>query len=178
MAKNKSNLDFFVRSSKSTFSTDNRHIELVNDLYEKILLLCESAEIKKISSAPQNLKRLLDKKVELKYRRMSKAMLSDDFTTTKMNWYIKKDVEVWKLDNKILFVSVEDNALQSLIKHIRNAFAHNRIIIDGDYISLGDFCNDKDKRTTMLGRMTIENFELLINTINGIRLIQDTETKK
>jgi len=178
MAKNKSNLDFFIRSSISTFSTNDSHIRLVNELYEKILLICESVELNKILSDIKSLKRRFNNKVELKYRRISEAQTSDVFTTAKLNWYIKNDVKVWKLENKILFVSTKENALQSLIKHIRNAFAHNRIIIDGDYISLGDFCNDKDKRTTMLGRMTIENFELLINTINDIRLKQNTETKK
>ena len=86
-------------------------------------------------------------------------------------WTISDNINVIQLDGKIIFTS-SGNKIISLLKHIRNAYAHNLVVLDDKYVIIGDFLTKNNKpifnQPTMLGRITLENFEELIKSIKSL----------
>lgn len=143
-------------------------------LYEDVLLFCESKRFDSLSNTSiisKEFKGYLNEIQFFEYNDTNKVQIGN-FENSSNKWFLKKTIKVGSLNNKIIFVS-SGNKIKSLLKHIRNAFAHNLIIIDGGNVIMGDFVLGKKKqidmgRPTMLGRVSIENFELIINAINKI----------
>lgn len=70
------------------------------------------------------------------------------------------------ISNKIIICSTQNRKFSSLFGHIRNAFAHNRINRDGDYITMYDSI-DKDK--TMIGHVSVSDIKELISCLKSIK---------
>lgn len=120
------------------FLRSTNHIgELADYLYKEVLLYCESDEINKLKGAditsnkfknPIKGKILLDYKSHIIRLRGAKS-------------YLNSSIVVRKLNDEILFITT-GNKLASLIKHVRNAYAHNLVVIDKNddkYVIIGDF---------------------------------------
>ena len=153
--KSDKNNKIFIRTSTNDIG------DLVTLLYEKVLLFCESDEIKKIEG------RKITEKV---FTKNINGQITLIYNTTKppfkkssRNKIIDKTVDVKTLNNTIYYVPTK-NKLVSLLKHLRNAFAHNLVIVNNDSVIIGDFLKNSDK-PTMLGKLSKKNLKLLINTI-------------
>lgn len=161
----KNNSQIFIRTVVSQLKDG-----MLNILYDKVLLLCESSEIEKLkgfSIIGKEFTGPIKGKLKFEYNNSAK-MEKGNFVSAKSKWQISSNVNVSKLENRICFTT-SGNKIISLLKHVRNAFAHNMIIIDGNNIIIGDFISSKRGPNigtpTMLGHMSINNFKLLINTI-------------
>lgn len=169
MKNNIKNKNIFVRSSVQDIG------ELANYFYEEILLLCESDEINNLKGSNITGKAFKDKienKIKLEYNDTSKKIYLGNFELKINKWILNKNLNVKGFNNKICYVS-SGNKIISLIKHLRNAFAHNMIVIEDNRIIVGDFLSKKNspnfESPTMLGNITIENFKLLIDTIKSLK---------
>lgn len=145
--------------------------ELAEYLYKNVLLICESSGIDDLIGVRIDSKLFnnpLKSKVKFIYnntQKINKAQKS-------CKRILPNTISVNELDNKIYFVP-KRNKIISLLKHIRNAFAHNLVVLDEDHIILGDFLSNKNglifSQPTMLGRISKENLKLLVTTIGKLR---------
>lgn len=155
----------FIRSSKNEIG------DLLTLLYEDVLLLSESKRLESLSYAnidSKEFKGYLNGIPFFEYNAPKKVQ-KGYFENPSKKWFIAKTVDVNNLNNKIVFVST-GNKIKCLLKHIRNAFAHNLIVMDGENVILGDFVVRKKgqidvSHPTMLGKMSTENLKLIINAI-------------
>ncbi len=145
--------------------------EFAEYLYKNVLLICESSDINHLIGAQivsKAFKNPLKNKVNYIYKEIYKI----DETKKNSKNILSNAIPVNELDNKIYFVPI-NNKIISLLKHIRNAFAHNLVVLDKDYIILGDFLSNKNKlvfsQPTMLGRISKDKLKLLITTIGKLR---------
>lgn len=156
--------EIFVRSSKPQDLG-----ELLNEFYS-ILLLCESSELSNIKINSSSFTKSITNKVKLIHNHDI-----DHFIKTKIGkserWILKPQIDLENLENEIYFVSGKSK-FKKLLKHLRNAFAHNLIVIDKGYFVIGDFLlrkNESDFNSpTMLGRVSEENFKSLIESIKSL----------
>lgn len=173
--RKRTNEDVFKRSSKNGVE------DLLSLLYENVLLFCESNRLDTLSYAnidSKEFKGYLNGMSFFEYNDTKKVQ-KGYFENPSKKWFLKKTISAEVLNNKIIFVST-GNKIKCLLKHIRNAFAHNLIVIDEGNVILGDFVVGKKKqinmdRPTMLGRVSVENFKLIIN---AIKKIADNNEKK
>ncbi len=152
----------FKRSLKGTG-------DLANLVYNDVLLLHESSEINKLKGVDITKKEILKSNISAVHHNLTKYR-SFFYKKKNLHWYVKNTIEVQKLENQIFYVS-STPLIISLLRHLRNAFAHNLLVLDHDYIIMGDFDGKNNKPDfncpTMLGRISIENFKLLVETIKS-----------
>lgn len=164
----KTNEKIFVRNSSNQLDA------LLVSLYEDVLLFCESKRWDSLSNTSiisKEFKGYLNGIQFFDYND-TKTVQKGNFENSSKKWFLKKTIKAGCLNNKIIFVS-SGNKIKSLLKHIRNAFAHNLIVIDRENVIMGDFVVGKKKqidmeRPTMLGCVSEENFKLIINAIKKI----------
>ncbi len=163
---------------KEIFSSSNSQV-LSNDnilyFYKEILLLCEKEDIEaKFKGCKINDSRITRlKDIKIVYNPnlqdfleplQKEGKIDKSFRLSNFKCVIR-DVDVEGLDNMIIFVDSSEHKLLSLMKHFRNAFAHNRIVIKDDYIMCVDSPSSNFKDITMIARLTLENFSLLIDAV-------------
>ena len=158
-------------SYEKTFPRTTKYIgKLADYLYKDVLLYCESDNINKLKGADITSKKfqipikgeiLLDYKSHIVRSRGAKS-------------YLDSSIVVGNLNNEILFIPT-GNKLVSLIKHIRNAYAHNLVIIDlndAKYVIIADFLTHKNgvdfTKPTMLGRLSKDNLKFLIEQVKSL----------
>lgn len=167
--KKRSNEVVFSRSS-----CNNINENMLKTLYEDVLLFCESPAfntLKSLNITSKEFKGYLGNIWPFDYLSNSskKTETKSSFETKIKRWYINRDIKVVDIHEKIIFVSTE-NKLMGLLKHIRNAFAHNLIVVEGQNVLLSDFVTTKKgninwAKPTMLGNISVDNLNIIINAI-------------
>ena len=150
------------------FPRSTNHIgEIADFLYKEVLLYCESdkiAGLKGKNNINNNFLSLLQGKVILD--KSSKVVISAK------PHYLDGTIDVKGLDNIIHLVSSTQNLAIDVLRHIRNACAHNLVVIDNDYVIIGDFLTHRSginfAKPTMLGRLTIANLKFLISQAKSL----------
>lgn len=142
---------------------------LLKTLYENVLLLCEAEEklINNNTKAPQWIEFEKNNKVKLIHNHeIEKGMFktSKEGILTINGKYAKQDIS-----NTIIFTNKQNHVFSGLFSHIRNAFAHNQIFVDGEYITMYDRLNQNSSVFTMIAHIKIEVLKELIETIKNIK---------
>lgn len=148
--------------------------ELAKFLYEEVLLFCESDSFSSLKNVTSN-KNYQDFK---KSHNLTLVYNSDaesgKFTLSRTKDYNGKQTLLLKtkfakedISDKIIFCSIKNRVFTSLFKHIRNAFAHNQIRIDGDHIIMYDSIKPKGGKT-MIAHVSIKDIKDLIICLKSI----------
>ena len=74
-----------------------------------------------------------------------------------------------EINNTIVFVHKQKRVFTSLFSHIRNAFAHNQIFINGKYVTMYDLLKPTSSVFTMIAHVKIDVLKELIKTIKEIK---------
>ncbi len=74
-----------------------------------------------------------------------------------------------EINNTIVFVNKQNRVFTSLFSHIRNAFAHNQIFIDGEYLTMYDRLKPTSSVFTMIAHVKIDVLKELIKIIKEIK---------
>ncbi len=165
--------------TRSTIPIEDK--DLINYLYEEVLLFYESEDFCKLNNCNISSNPFKQEIKQIKYIHSENPK---DFETCFVkrgnNNCLNQTINVKELDNQLFFVS-SGNKAKYMIKHIRNAFSHNLLLIEDDKdivltddknIILGDFLangNQPDFNSpTMLCRMSIKNLKVLIKTIKSM----------
>ena len=144
---------------------------LLNSLYENVLLLCENDEIKLKNDTKNKKWRQFVKSGQLQIINSSEEE-KGKFKFSKING---KDILVIDpiysnedISNTIIFTNVKYRVFSDLLHRVRNAFAHNQIFVEDDYVTLYDRLTPKSKCLTMIAHVKIEVLEKLIETIKSM----------
>lgn len=148
-------------------TSQNQIRELLHTLYEDVLLLCECDEqlIKNKTSA-KKWKRFLDSnKIDVIHNHIEEK---GKFQSYKKDLIIVPKYAKEEICDKIIFTNIKNRVFSCLFSHIRNAFAHNQIFVEGEYVIMYDKLNKKSLVFTMIGHVKIEVLKELIKTIKNI----------
>ena len=142
---------------------------LLKTLYENVLLLCEAEEklICNNTKASQWVKFEKSNKVRLIHNHEKEKEIfktSKDGILTIDSKYTQQDIS-----DTIIFTNKQNHVFSGLFSHIRNAFAHNQIFVDGEYITMYDRLNQNSSVFTMIAHIKIEVLKELIETIKNIK---------
>jgi len=157
-----------ITKRKST----NQLGDLLKTLYEDVLLLSENDEIK-----------LRNKTSDKKWKQFVKSgqvqlVYNDKEEDGKFKYCKNNKKEILtirtnysneNISDTIVFTSVKNKVFSSLFSHIRNAFAHNQIFVDGEYVTMYDTINQKLSEFTMIAHVKTAVLKELITIINNIK---------
>lgn len=157
-----------IQKRKST----NQLGDLLKTLYEGVLLLSENDEIKLGNSTSNKRWKEFEKtkKVQLIYNHKEKE---GKFTSCKKEKkkhlvintaYLGEDIS-----DTIIFTSVKNRVFSTLFSHIRNAFAHNQIFVDGEDITMYDRLSQQSAELTMIAHVKVDVLKEMIRTIKDIK---------
>lgn len=143
-------------------------------MYENVLLYCESDDISGLSNNTQEknyIQFIKENGIELEYNaKTKKARKAKSYNL--LNTYLAPSVTSKDIQDKIIFTATQNKVFKSLFFHIRNAFAHNQIKIDGDYVLMYDKLPPSKNKTTdkmtMIGHIKKETLRNLIIRLKSI----------
>lgn len=149
--------------------------DLATFLYENVLLYCESNDISGLSndtSAQGYIQFIKENKIRLKYKEKIKQIKKAKIPDIK-NTYLAPSVVNQNIQDEIIFTTTPRAVFKRLFCHIRNAFAHNQIKIDGDYVLMYDrlpsSTNRPINKRTMIGHIKEETLKKLIICLKSIK---------
>ena len=150
-------------------TSQNQIGELLQTLYEDVLLLCECEEqpIRNNTKAKEWLEFLLSNKIDVIHNHIE---VEGKFQYKKRNLVINPKCTKEEICDKIIFTNIQNRVFSSLFFHIRNAFAHNQIFIDDEYVTMYDRLNKTSKQLTMIAHIKRNTLMELIQTIKNIKL--------
>lgn len=144
---------------------------LLNSLYENALLLCENDEIKLKNDTKDKKWRQFVKSGQLQILNSSEEE-KGKFKFRKVNGrdilVIDSDYSNEDISNTIIFTNAKYKVFSGLLHHVRNAFAHNQIFVENDYVTLYDRLTPESKCLTMIAHVKIKMLEKLIETIKSM----------
>ena len=163
-----------INTYGKVFLRSTNHIgELADYLYKEVLLYCESDEVDNligVSDVNSNFISSLQNKIELD--KSSEVAVS---TKQKRPKNLNDTIKINGLDNKIHLISSINNLAVDTLRHIRNAYAHNLVVIDENddgYVIIGDFLTNRHSidftKPTMLGRLSIDNLKFLVEQAKSL----------
>ena len=145
---------------------------LLKILYEDVLLLCETEEklISNNTKAPKWMQFVKSNQVSLIHNHdvtngVFKLQKIDNIEHLVIDGKSAKQ----EINNTIVFVNKQNRVFTSLFFHIRNAFAHNQIFIDGEYLTMYDQLKPTSSVFTMIAHVKIDVLKELIKTIKEIK---------
>ncbi len=141
---------------------------LLKTLYEDVLLLCETEGnlISNKTKAPQWVEFEKSNKVKFVHNHKKEKGM---FKTSKEGILtINSKYAQQNISDTIIFTNKKNHVFSSLFSHIRNAFAHNQIFIENEYIIMYDRLNQNSSSFTMITHIKIETLKELIKTIKSI----------
>ena len=145
---------------------------LLKTLYENVLLLCETEE-KLISNNTRSTKWkefVKFNQLQLVYNnKAEKGMFKLQKTNNIEHVVIDSKYTKQDISDTIVFTSKKNRVFTSLFSHIRNAFAHNQIFIEDEYVIMYDRLNQDSLSFTMIAHIKIEVLKELIETIKTIK---------
>ena len=148
--------------------------DLATFLYKEVLLYCESDDISGLSNdtnakAYDQFKK--KNKIELVYNQ-GKNPAGFKKVSKNKEIYLDKNYADQDIQDKIIFTATQNKVFKSFFSHIRNAFAHNQIKIDGDYLQMYDKLSSSTNRATnkmtMIGHIKKETLKELIICLKSI----------
>ena len=145
--------------------------DLAKFLYENVLLYCESNDLSGLSNnthAKDYTRFIKNNKIELEYRQNKNSPMFKEIKKSK-EVYIDKNYAVQEIQDKIIFTTIPKNVFKNLFNHIRNAFAHNQIKIDGEYVLMYDQLPSSKNKMTMVGHIKRETLKNLIICLKSIK---------
>ena len=160
-----------------SFPRDSQNVlgDLATFLYEDVLLYCESNDISGLSndtSAQDYIQFIKKNKIRLKYKEKTKEIQNANVPNIKST-YLAPSVANQNIQDEIIFTTTPKAVFKSLFCHIRNAFAHNQIKIDGDYVLMYDrlpsSTNRPTNKRTMIGHIKKETLKNLIIRLKAIK---------
>ena len=145
--------------------------DLLTTLYD-ILLLCETEEklICNKTQSPKWAQFVKSNQVSLIHSHkvkdgVFKLHKTDNEKHLVLNGqYVKQDIT-----DTIVFVNKKNYVFSSLFSHIRNAFAHNQIFVEGEYVIMYDRLKPESNAFTMIAHVKIEVLKELIKTIKELK---------
>lgn len=141
---------------------------LLKTLYEDVLLLCEIEEklISNNTNAPKWKEFEKSNKVKFVHNHKKEKGM---FKTSKGGILtINSKYAQQNISDTIIFTNKQNHVFSSLFSHIRNAFSHNQIFIENEYIIMYDRLNQNSSSFTMITHIKIETLKELIKTIKSI----------
>lgn len=145
---------------------------LLKTLYENVLLLCETEE-KLISNNTRSTKWkefVKFNQLQLVYNNEAeKGMFKLQKTNNIEHVVIDSKYTKQDISDTIVFTSKKNRVFTSLFSHIRNAFAHNQIFIEDEYVIMYDRLNQDSSVFTMIAHIKIDVLKELIKTIKSIK---------
>ncbi len=150
------------------FQRSSNHIgSLADYLYKEVLLFIESDDVttlKGINDINKSYISLLQGEVLLDH-------LSEIVVSAKPQ-HLKDTIDVENLNDVIHLVSSTQNLAVDVLKHIRNAFAHNLVVMEDKDVAIGDFLTKRHNidfnRPTMLGRLSIKKLKFLVKQAKSL----------
>lgn len=144
-------------------------------LYKEVLLYYESDDISGLSNGAQEksyIQFIKENGIELEYNAKTKKVRKAK-SYNLLNTYLAPSVTSQDIQDKIIFTAIKNKVFKSLFFHIRNAFAHNQIKIDGDYVHMYDKLSPSNTKTqtakmTMIGHVKKETLKKLIICLKSI----------
>lgn len=156
-----------IQNRKST----NQLGDLLTTLYD-VLLLCETEEklISNNTKAPKWVQFVKSNQVSLIHSHkiingVFKIQKTDNVEHLVINGKYAKE----EITDTIVFVNKKNNVFSSLFSHIRNAFAHNQIFVEGEYVIMYDLLKPESTAFTMIAHVKIEVLKELIKTIKELK---------
>lgn len=152
-----------IQNRKSTYQLG----DLLTTLYD-VLLLCETEEKLKHNNtkAPQWVQFVKLNQVSLIH---SHKVINGVFTSQKEHLVINGQYVKQDITDTIIFVNKKNHVFSSLFSHIRNAFAHNQIFVEGEYVIMYDRLKPESNAFTMIAHVKIEVLKELIKTIKELK---------
>lgn len=157
-----------ITKRKST----NQLGDLLKTLYEDVLLLSENDEIKlRNKTSDKKWKQFVKSgQVQLVYNdKEEDGKFKYSKNSKKEILTIRTNYSNENISDTIVFTSVKNKVFSSLFSHIRNAFAHNQIFVDGEYVTMYDTINQKSSEFTMIAHVKTAVLKELITIINNIK---------
>ena len=141
---------------------------LLKTLYEDVLLICETDKnlISNNTRARKWRKFIESNQIQLIYNKEAK---DENFRKTKDTTIISGNLIKQDISDTIVFTSKKKRVFSELFSHIRNAFSHNQIFIEDEYIIMYDRLNQDSLSFTMIAHIKIEVLKELIETIKTIK---------
>lgn len=146
----------------------NQIAELLHTLYEDVLLLCECDEqpIKNNTKAKKWTRFLNSNKIDVIYNHIGEK---GKFQSNQKGLFIASKYAKENICDKIIFTNIKNKVFSCLFSHIRNAFAHNQIFVEGEYVIMYDRLSQNSSVFTMIGHVKIEVLKELIKIIKNIK---------
>lgn len=143
--------------------------DLAMFLYDEVLIPCESDIKQSFLAADSKKYKQFQKEHSVSLKWESGKEKKRTFTkyvkyNGKKRLYLQLNIYNEDITDKIIFVS-NGNTFKSLFSHIRNAFAHNQIWLNGSYVTLCDTLQNKRKNLTMVAHVKIEELKELIKCL-------------
>lgn len=158
-----------IKERKSINQLDD---SLLKTLYEDVLLFCETEE-KLISNNTRSTKWkefVKSNQLQLVYNhKVEKGMFKLQKTNNIEHVVIDSKYTKQDILDTIVFISKKNRVFTSLFSHIRNAFAHNQIFIEDEYVIMYDRLNQDSSVFTMIAHIKIDVLKELIKTIKSIK---------
>lgn len=158
-----------IKERKSINQFDD---SLLKTLYEDVLLFCET-EKKLISNNTRSTKWkefVKSNQLQLVYNHeVEKGMFKLQKTNNIEHVVIDSKYTKQDILDTIVFISKKNRVFTSLFSHIRNAFAHNQIFIEDEYVIMYDRLNQDSSVFTMIAHIKIDVLKELIKTIKSIK---------
>ena len=153
-----------IKERKST----NQLEDLLKTLYEDVLLLSENDEVKlRNNTRDKRWKQFVKSgQVQLVYNHEEET---GKFVFYKNVLTIESNYSEENISDTIIFTNIRNKVFFSLFSHIRNAFAHNQIFVEGEYITMYDRLTQQSSAFTMIAHVKIEALKELIKTIKDIK---------
>lgn len=146
--------------------------DLLKILYEDVLLLCETEEklISNSTKAPKWVQFVKSNQVTLMYNhKITNGVFKLQKIDKTKHLVIDGAYAKQEINNTIVFVHKQKRVFTSLFSHIRNAFAHNQIFIDGEYVTMYDLLKPTSSVFTMIAHVKTEVLIELIKTIKELK---------
>ena len=145
--------------------------DLLTTLYD-VLLLCETEEklISNSTKASKWVQFVKSNQVTLMYNhKITNGVFKLQKIDKTEHLVIDGAYAKQEINNTIIFVHKQKRVFTSLFSHIRNAFAHNQIFIDGEYVTMYDLLKPTSSAFTMIAHVNTEVLIELIKTIKELK---------